>query len=224
MKAEVNRAGTSHLQQEATPLRDQAYVGLRDMLVTLEIPPGGPINEEQVTHRLGLGRTPVRQALRRLEAERLVAIHPRRGTFATDVHITDLSQIAEIRLHLESHAAGWAAKRATPADRQALRQLLAEIQDASGEDAAVLMDLDSRMHRTIYQCAHNDYLESTLTEYHNLMARIWYLFAHRLPTASRLMEDHAPLVEAIIAGEPDKARDLAAGHVNDFEAAVKAVL
>lgn len=224
MSAEVKRAGTAHLQQEATPLREQAYIALRDMLVTLEIPPAGPINEEQVTQRLGLGRTPVRQALRRLEAERLVAIHPRRGTFATDVHITDLSQIAEIRVHLESHAASCAAERATDGDRQALQHLLAEIQAASGADAATLMDLDGRMHRTIYQCAHNDYLEATLTEYHNLMARIWYLFAHRLPTASSLMEEHAPLVETIIAGERDKARDLAALHVTNFEAAVKAVL
>lgn len=210
--------------QQSAPLREQAYIALRDMLVTLQIPPGGPINEEALTQQLGLGRTPVRQALRKLEAERLVAIHPRRGTFATDLHITDLSQIAEIRVHLEAQAAYWAAQRATPANREALRELLAEIENAPGDDAATLMDLDSRMHRTIYHCAHNDYLEATLTEYHNLMARIWYLFADRLPTASRLMEDHAPLVEAIIAGEHDKARDLAAHHVTGFEAAVKAVL
>lgn len=224
MERGVKSVETSDRQPEAAPLREQAYVALRDMLVTLEIPPGGPINEEQITRQLGFGRTPVRQALRRLEAERLVAIHPRRGTFATDLHITDLSQIAEIRLQLESHAASWAAQRATPANREVLTELLEEMQHAPGDDAATLMDLDSRMHRTIYQCAHNDYLEATLTEYHNLMARIWYLFADRLPAASQLMEDHAPLVEAIIAGEHERARDLAAHHVTGFEAAVKAVL
>ena len=98
------------------------------------------------------------------------------------------------------------------------------MKNASGEDPETLMDLASRMHRAIYQCAHNDYLEATLTEYHSLMARIWYLVAHRLPTASRLMEDHAPLIEAIIAGDRDEVRDLATHHANGFAAAVKAVL
>ncbi|QGK70482.1 FCD domain-containing protein [Allosaccharopolyspora coralli] len=224
MTSESGRAESSTRQPQAAPLRDQAYVALRDKLVMLEIPPGAPIHEEEITSSLGLGRTPVRQALRRLEVERLVAIHPRRGTFAADVHITDLSQIAEIRLHLESQAAGWAAQRATQEERDTLRSLLVEMQQAESDDPAKLMELDSGMHRTIYQCAHNAYLEGSLTELHNLMARIWYLFAPRLPQAARLMEDHAPLVEAIIAGDRDKAQHLAARHVSDFESAVKAVL
>lgn len=224
MNGVVKGSETSDRRHEAPPLREQAYTALRDMLVTLEIPPGSPINEEQITRQLGLGRTPVRQALRRLETERLVVIHPRRGTFATDLHLTDLSQIAEIRVHLEARAAYWAAQRATPADQRSLRELLTEIDRTSGDDATTLMHLDSRMHRTIYQCAHNEYLETTLTEYHNLMARIWYLFAPRLPEASQLMEEHGPLVEAILAGEHDQAHELAARHVAGFEAAVKAVL
>ncbi len=221
-----NSTATSRASQgNGTPtLRDQAYVALRDMLVTLEIPPGGPINEQQVARQLDLGLTPVRQALRRLEAERLVAIHPRRGTFATDVHITDLGKIAEIRVDLESLAAACAADRATGSDRRMLQGLLDEIRRVSDEDTDTLMDLDSRMHRAIYQCAHNDYLAETLTEYHNLMARIWYLFADRLPTPPRLMEEHVPLLEAILASDPGKARTLAAHHVNGFAEAVKATL
>lgn len=224
MSGAVKGNGTSDARHEMSPLRDQAYTALRDMLITLEIPPGSPINEEQITRQLGLGRTPVRQALRRLETERLVAIHARRGTFATDLHLTDLSQIAEIRMHLEARAAYWAAQRATAPDKHSLQELLAEIERTPGDDATALMHLDSRMHRTIYECAHNAYLQTTLTEYHNLMARIWYLFAPRLPEVSRLMEEHGPLVQAILAGEHDRAHELAARHVTDFEAAVKAVL
>lgn len=69
------------------PAAERAYLAIHDMLVSLEIRPGAPINEDRLTRQLGIGRTPVREALKRLETERLVVIYPRRGSFATDIHI-----------------------------------------------------------------------------------------------------------------------------------------
>ncbi|MCW2879310.1 MAG: GntR family transcriptional regulator, partial [Sphaerisporangium sp.] len=80
-----------------TSLSDRAYAVIRDLLITLEISPGALINEEAVARHLAMGRTPVREAIKRLELEKLVAIYPRRGTFATDVNITDLGRISEVR-------------------------------------------------------------------------------------------------------------------------------
>ncbi|NUP74132.1 MAG: GntR family transcriptional regulator, partial [Sinomonas sp.] len=78
-------------------LADLAYQRLKDKLITLEIRPGEPINDGQLAAELGVGRTPVREALKRLETDHLVVSYPRRGTFATVVDITELAAISEIR-------------------------------------------------------------------------------------------------------------------------------
>ncbi|MCZ9345802.1 GntR family transcriptional regulator, partial [Streptomyces sp. TRM76130] len=78
-------------------MADQAYRALADRLVTLRIRPGEPVNDERTAAELGVGRTPVREALKRLEHERLIVSYPRRGTFATEVQIADLGHISEVR-------------------------------------------------------------------------------------------------------------------------------
>src|ERR671929_824562 len=127
-------------------LADRAYVELRDQIVTLAIPPGAPINEESLGRELSLGRTPLREAIKRLALENLVAVYPRRGTFVTEINITDLAHISDVRVQLEGHAAYRAAQRLTPAQRDELDALLAEIDRGEGE-AAALMGLDARIHR-----------------------------------------------------------------------------
>ena len=78
-------------------LAERAYRDIRDRLIMLEIPPGAPVNEDVLAQSLGFGRTPVREALKRLQYERLIVAYPRRGTFATEVNITDLAHISEVR-------------------------------------------------------------------------------------------------------------------------------
>jgi len=118
-------------------LAERAYRVVRDRLVMLEIRPGAPINEDQLAQSLGVGRTPVREALKRLQYERLIATYPRRGTFATDVNITDLAHISEVRQELEPLAAAQAARRATATDRATLTALSAQLESAGspGQDA-----------------------------------------------------------------------------------------
>src|SRR5262245_23030484 len=94
-------------------MAERAYQVIRDRLVLLDIRPGAPIYEDQIAASLGHGRTPVREALKRLETERLVVAYPRRGTFATDVNITELGHLSEVRQVLEPLAAAKAAQRAT---------------------------------------------------------------------------------------------------------------
>src|SRR5688500_18203301 len=91
------------MQQVATEpesLAERAYRTIRDRLVMLEIRPGAPINEDRLAQSLGVGRTPVREALKRLQYERLITTYSRRGTFATEVNITDLAHISEVRQEL----------------------------------------------------------------------------------------------------------------------------
>src|ERR1044071_7390532 len=93
---------------------DRAYEVVRERLVMLDIRPGEPINDDALAGEFGLGRTPVREALKRLERDRLVIAYPRRGTFATAVDMTDLADISEIRRQLEPTAAARAARTAPP--------------------------------------------------------------------------------------------------------------
>lgn len=93
--------GAGEPGSEELSLAERAYRALRDRLVMLEIRPGAPVHEEQLAQSLGVGRTPVREALKRLQHERLITTYPRRGTFATEVNITDLAHISEVRLELE---------------------------------------------------------------------------------------------------------------------------
>src|SRR5215212_11372052 len=108
-------------------LADRAYAALRDRIVALRIPPGAPINEDALGRELEMGRTPVREAIKRLALERLVTVYPRRGTFASEINITDLAAISDVRVQLEGHAARRAAERLTPDQREQLDALVAEI-------------------------------------------------------------------------------------------------
>ena len=203
-------------------LADRAYVQLRDQIVTLAIPPGAPINEEAIGRDLAIGRTPLREAIKRLALENLVAVYPRRGTFATAIDITDLAHVSDVRVQLEGHAALRAAQRLTPEQRDEL-DLLLEGLDSSG-DTEELMRLDAEVHRFIYRCAGNPYLRDTLERFLNLSLRIWYLALGRLPHLPERVREHVALLHAIRDGEADRARTIAAEHVARFEDEIRGVL
>jgi DNA-binding GntR family transcriptional regulator len=219
-------ANTDQRQDRSSDLlADRAYATLRDRLVTLKIRPGAPIDEERIGHECGMGRTPVREAIRRLALERLVVVYPRRGTFATEVNITDLAAISDLRTQLEGHAAQRAAERLTSAQREELDDLLAEIGPAVNRgDHEVLMRLDTRIHRFVYRAAGNSYLEEVLDRSLNLSLRIWYIALDRVPHLLASVGEHAQLLAAIRDGKADRARELASEHVQGFEREIRSVL
>jgi DNA-binding GntR family transcriptional regulator len=206
-------------------LADRAYTELRDRIVTLQIPPGAPIDEDLLGAELKIGRTPVREAIKRLALENLVTVYPRRGTFASEINITDLADVSDVRAQLEGHAAYRAAQRITDAQRAELDQLLEELGHSRGsDDIETLMALDARVHRFIYRCAGNPYLEQTLTRYFNLSLRIWHLVLDRLPHLFTRVHEHDDLLRAIEAGDADKARAVLSEHIATFEREIRMVL
>lgn len=212
---------------EPRSLADLAYRQIQDLLVRLAIRPGAPINEEDLCLRLGLGRTPVREALKRLEHERLVVAYPRRGTFATEINVTDLTHIFEVRAVIEPAAAASAARHATPADRAVFQALAAELAATTPELAgqpSELMTLDMRIHRAIYAATHNPYLEDTLVRYGNLATRIWCLFLDRLADMAAHVGEHRELLQALADGEAEQAAEIARRHVTEFDTAIRAVI
>jgi DNA-binding GntR family transcriptional regulator len=206
-------------------MADRAYAEMRDRIVTLRIPPGSPIDEDALGKEFEMGRTPVREAIKRLSLENLVTVFPRRGTFASEINITDLAHIADVRVQLERHAAYRAAERITAAEHEELAVLLEEL-EASDEtmDPHALVQLDTRVHRFVYRCAGNPYLEETLGRYLNLSLRIWHLVIDRLPHLSARVHEHSDLLAAIRDGDAERAGTIAGDHVITFESEIRSVL
>jgi DNA-binding GntR family transcriptional regulator len=207
------------LAEQAPSLADQAYVAIRNMIIMLELAPTEVISERELMERLGIGRTPVREALRRLAQEQLVEVFPRRGMFVTGVDVRDLARISEVRQALEPAAARLAAERASAAERDELRALLAEI----GTDVN-LIELDERIHRAVYRAAHNELMATTLGQYYVLALRIWMIALDRAHGLEEAVEAHRDLLHAIVAGDDKRAAALMRSHVENFEQAMREVL
>ena len=220
-------ASALELDSPPASLADKAYLAIRDQLIMLEIEPGEPIDDDLLAKSLGMGRTPVREALKRLESDRLVVSYSRRGTFATGMDIADLAHVSEIRVQLEPLAARRAAERAPRATRTELADLAARVQeiDIARTGHAELMRWDLTVHRAIYRAPNNPHLEDVLIRYDNLATRIHCMFLDRLTTTDmHVVAEHVALLRAIAAGEADRADELAREHVLGFERAIRAVI
>ncbi|MFN8187598.1 MAG: GntR family transcriptional regulator [Gaiellales bacterium] len=210
---------------EAGSLSERAYYRIRELIVTLELPPGSVVDERALMQRLELGRTPVREALRALARERLVVVYPRRGMVVAGVDAGALSALAEVRAVLEPMAARLAAVRATAADRTVVGELLGELaRVAGGHDERALIELDQRIHRHVYRCAHNPYLEATLNEHYVLTLRIWFLALDRVARLDAAVGEHGALLEAIRDRDPAVAEAMMRYHIEAFESAIRSVL
>ena len=214
------------VESESGPLlSDQAYAAIRDLIVTLELPPGAIVSEADLMTRLAMGRTPVREALRALARERLIDVYPRRGMFVAGVDARDLASLSEARAVLEPAAARLAARRLTEADKATLDELLTEL-DALGvnPDERDLITLDRRLHRFVYATARNPFLESTLDEQYTHALRIWFMALDRLPHLDDAVKEHRDILEAIRRGDADQAAITMAAHIDGFETSIRKAL
>jgi len=203
---------------------EEAYARLLERIVRLDMPPGSVVNEARLREELKIGRTPIREALQRLARENLVRSIPHRGTFVTDVNITDLARITEVRVVLEAHAARLAAEKHTSADAQSTRELLELLRGDRITDQRQLMQLDQRIHRLIYRAAHNPFLEATLERYFNLSLRLWYLVLDRQVGLRRAVDEHIDLLEAVLSSDGELAETIMRKHVIGFEREIRKVL
>jgi DNA-binding GntR family transcriptional regulator len=205
---------------------DQAYGLLRDRLVMLDIRPGTPMNEMQLAAELGMGRTPIRESLKRLEVDHLVVSYPRQGTFASRIDIRDLAAISEMRVILEPLAARKAAVEASDEDRQAMAETAAAV--AGLIDRAPrnreMIEYDLEAHRAIYRAINNLHLRETLLRLDNLATRLWWTVLDRVPSVSEHIAEHVTLLDAIVAGRDEEAARLAYEHVTSFEQSVRDAL
>ena len=198
----------------------EAYRAIKDMIVSLELPPAALLDERGLAERLGVGLTPVRQALRRLEWESLVVILPRRGTLVADLNDSDLGRIYELRSVLEPQAAELAAERGTPEQRAALAAVIAAMHAELARptpDRRVLIALDRDLHRQIWAMAGNEMLEQTLEWLFSHVLRRWNVSIDRSDSLGSVMQMHDQIADAIIDGDAQQARAAMTRHVAGFQ-------
>ena len=204
-------------------LVDQAYRQIRDAIVALRLQPGAPLDEKALSASLGLGLTPIRDALKRLTLEKLTVAHPGRGTFVSRINIADEARLPEVRVELEGLAAALAAQRATDDERAGLVELLEALEQGSHERADHT-ELDARVHRAVYAAARNDYLESTLNQYANLALRIWNFCLREQEAGDEHIRSQRAVVEAVLRGDATAARAAAEQHLRGFSEDVRSAI
>ena len=156
---------------------------------------------------LGIGRTPLREAVKRLALEGFVAVQPRRGTYVTEVDAAEIVHITEVRAELEGYAAELAARRMDAGARRAAEALLEQIEALGrGDEQEALMALDERIHSFIWEASGNPYLIDTLERYFSLSLRIWYVVLDRVPGLGHAVHDQAALLRAVIERDAPRAR------------------
>jgi DNA-binding GntR family transcriptional regulator len=198
-------------------IAERAYYQLRDRIVTLQLPPGAILREDELMRELGIGRTPLREAVKRLALENLVAVQPRRGTFVTHVDVADIVHITEVRVELEAQAAELAALRMDADARARAEALVTELESLSSEDHDALMRFDQRIHRFVYATSRNPYLAETLERYFALSLRVWYVVLDRVPGLGGAVHDQERLLEALLARDPPRARAIMREHILAFQ-------
>jgi DNA-binding GntR family transcriptional regulator len=197
---------------------DRAYVELRDRIVTLRLAPGTVVREDMLMREMAIGRTPLREAVKRLALENLVAVQPRRGTFVTEVEAADIVNITEVRAELEGYAAELAALRMDGETRSAAAALVDEIEEVTQpHEQEWLMRFDERIHRFTWEASGNPYLAETLERYFTHSLRIWYLVLDRVPGLGHAVHDQLHLLEALLARDGARAREIMREHVLAFQ-------
>lgn len=199
-------------------IAERAYHQLLDRIITLDLAPGTVLREDELMAELRIGRTPLREAVKRLALERFVAVRPRRGTYVTEVDTASILHITEVRAELEPYAAEIAARRMDAAAMARAQALLAEIDRLEGsDDHDALMRLDGDIHRLAWDASGNPYLLETLERYFSLSLRVWYLVLNRVPGLGHAVRDQHELLEALIARDGNRARAIMREHILAFQ-------
>ncbi|MEZ4866707.1 MAG: GntR family transcriptional regulator [Caldilineaceae bacterium] len=213
-------AASSRQRIDPESLNGIAYRQIKAKIIGLDLPPASIIDESSLAEELGIGLTPVRQALRRLAYENMVIILPRRGTIVADLNLADLHKIFEMRLELETLAVQLAARRITTEQLKALDELSAQgVSMSECSDNQLLLQLDHQMHLLLAQAAHNEFLAETMEWLYNHVLRLWNVSLHRVTGLAEAMHEHRQIYAAIRDQQEEVAAALMRTHVQHFQQA-----
>ena len=200
------------------PLREVVCESLRDAIRRGILQPGERIMESQLAEELGVSRTPVREAIRKLELEGYVVMMPRRGTYVANMSIRDINEIFEIRTALESLSNGLAAEHITDDELEHLQRLLVIIgENIKSGNMDKIVDTDIEFHDLLYHAARNGRLVGIISNLRDQLTRFRTLSMSYPGRLEATLEEHKAIVEAIAAGDGKAARKAAEKHMENSE-------
>ena len=206
------------------PLRDVVFETLRDAIIKQVLKPGERLMEIQLADEMGVSRTPVREAIRKLELEGLVVMVPRKGAYVAGVSMKDIHEVYEVRAALEMLAVSLAAERITDEELDALeRQVLRESEAEANADEHSLDNIiyiDSSFHDIIYQAAHNQRLVQFVNILQEQLQRFRAASLSRPGRSKTALEEHKQIVEALAERNGELAAKLAKEHIDNAESAM----
>ena len=206
------------------PLRDVVFETLRDAIITQVLKPGERLMEIQLADEMGVSRTPVREAIRKLELEGLVVMVPRKGAYVAGVSMKDIHEVYEVRAALEMLAVSLAAERITDEELDALeRQVLRESEEEAKDNENTLDNIvyiDTTFHDIIYQAAHNQRLVQFLNILQEQLQRFRAASLSRPGRSKTALEEHKQIIEALAERNGDLAAKLAKEHIDNAESAM----
>jgi DNA-binding GntR family transcriptional regulator len=200
------------------PLREVISETLREAIVSGTLKPGERLMEIQLAEELGVSRTPVREAIRKLELEGFVVMIPRRGTYVADLSIKDVNEVFEIRTALDILAAGLAVERITEEELEQLERVLVEIGEyIEQNDIEKIVAADSRYHDILYRASRNDRLVGIINNLREQFTRFRSISMAYPGRIKNTVEEHRQLVEAIAQRDIALAQRLAREHMENAE-------
>ena len=209
-----------HSGAEAESKSELAYQQLRTMIVQLDLAPGDVLREDDLRERLGLGRTPIREALQRLQREHFVTVLPRRGMYVSGIDVSELSMLFETRAVLEPYAARLAALRGTPQDWRNMEAALHRT-TASGVSKVEHLAIDRVCHEIMWSASGNRFLLDTLDTLYAQSDRLWHLYLAEVADMAHAVAEHTAILEALRSGDADRSADLVEAHVQSFDTQVR---
>lgn len=200
------------------PLREMVFESLREAIISGRLRPGERMMEVQLAEEMGVSRTPVREAIRKLELEGFVAMLPRKGAYVADISVKDIVDVFEIRAALEALAAGLAAERITEEELDQLERSLVQISECSSDDNLdAIVAGDVKFHDIIYQASRNQRLVQIITHLHEQIYRFRMTSLSQPGRIKIALDEHKKIAEAISDRNVELAQELAREHIENAE-------
>lgn len=207
------------------PLGEIVYEALRDAIVNQAMKPGERLMETELAEEMGVSRTPVREAIRKLELEGYVVMIPRKGAYVSGLSIKDINEVFEIRGALEALAAGLAAQRATQDEIEEMqRNVYMEAAHWETNDLMLAIESDTKFHEQIYSASRNTRLLNMIKD---LREQVQRFRTTTLAVPGRLkfaLDEHRRVVEAIADRDVAAAQQAASEHIESAENALLEVI
>ena len=205
---------------ERESLGEQAYFALRQKIVHLDFAPGDVLREDELRETLGFGRTPIREALQRLQREHFVTVIPRRGMFVSGIEVSELSLLFETRTVLEPYAARLAAVRGSNEDWDEMEAALEQTKNPELPSIAHLA-IDRTCHEIMWRASGNRFLLDTLDMLYAQSDRLWHLYLSDVADMHHAVEEHLAILDALRTGNADHTADLVDTHVQSFDEQIR---